>query len=537
MDAQATTPARWVRALLFDPCWRVAEYSRLAACVLATALLTGLGSAQEAQPVMTPAATPTPTPTPIGDQRSDEMDWERLRTMSREERIREHQARIQRIIEENRRRQAEEQQRQAEAQKTPQPPGQPTPAPPPPGQPLPAGPVTQATPAPPGAPPAQPAAVPKTVRSEARSLLFLRPFDTVVNVGETFQTEVILDTKEGAADRVTFRLRYPKTRLNPLALDFRPVLDLVDGEVEVSQDREAGELFARIPLAEARPFKAEPVARIIWEALSPTDSVPIKFTFGSGQTTGVYLRGSQLLGTEGQEGDGVIDGSVMIVDRKARPVVQKAGEKGLLVASTAVSIPPATMSLRLETDRKAVREGDEFVVDVILDNPRGAPLDRVRLYIQFDPKSLEVVDWDRGNWIREGINIYDGFARQVFAFDFHKANMADNQRGNIIYDMGTELVPLRSDGPLARIKFRALRAAERTDVVLAVNDPGVAPTTDVTYRQVSMLRDRPTEMAALDGVAMRVAADEAGRRKLAASRARNGNSVPSEQEPAGITIR
>jgi hypothetical protein len=462
------------------------------------------------------------------------MDWERLRTMSREERIREHQARIQRIIEENRRRQAEEQQKQAEAQKTPQPPEQP---PPPPGQPLPAGPVTQATPAPAPPPAATPAAVPKTVRSEARTILYLRPFDTVVNVGDTFQTDVVLDTKEGAADRVTFRLRYPKTRLNPLALDFRPVLDRVKGEVAVSQDQDAGEIFADIPFAAARQFKSEAVAHIIWEALSPTDSVPIRFTFGSGSTTGVYLGSSQVLGTEGAQDDGVIDGSVMIVDRRSRPLVQKAGEKGLLVASTAVSIPPATMAVRLQAEERKVREGDEFVVDVLLDNPRGAPLDRVRLFIQFDPAVLEVVDWDRNNWIREGVNIYDGFARQMFAFDFHKANAADNKRGVIVYDMGTEIVPLRSEGALARIKFRALRAAKRTDIVLVANDPGTAPTTDVTYRQTSMLRNSPREMSAVDGVAMQVLADQVGRQRLAAIKAQETAATRAHEASQGIVIR
>ena len=138
---------------------------------------------------------------------------------------------------------------------------------------------------------------------------------------------------------------------------------------------------------------------------------------------------------------------VMVRAPKAKPVVQKTADKGLIITSSQNEAPPASMSLRLEPSKTALRADEEFFVDVVLDNPQQHPLDRFKALIQFDSAYLEVIDYDRGNWIRQGTNIYDGFAHDDFKFHFHRANIADNKHGLIVYDVASEVEPVRLRWP------------------------------------------------------------------------------------------
>jgi hypothetical protein len=164
--------------------------------------------------------------------------------------------------------------------------------------------------------------------------------------------------------------------------------------------------------------------------------------------------------------------------------------------------------LLLISENDRVEVGEKFTVDIVLDNPLQAPFDRVRLYVQFDPAVLEVVDSDKGNWIKRGINIADGFAHNDFPFDFHRENFADNDKGVIIYDEATELQPLRSHGTFARITFRAKQPTRACDIVLVRNEPGIYPTTAVTYLSHNILADYPLKATALTGVRLQVQRSE-----------------------------
>lgn len=455
-------------------------------------------------------------------------EFEKERAMTREERIRAHQAKIDKIIQENRKRQEEAAKSAGAASANPTPAtppfpmqqSQPSPAPaggppvPPPsaaasapGQPIPPGPVQPYVPAAPGAPmpvaAAAPAA-PKAARSEARSMLYFRPFDTVVNLGETFATEVFADTRDGSADELSFYIQYPKTVVNPLAIDHSDIDSYVKGEIEYSADPKAGELYVRIPLQDAHKFPGRKIASIIWEALEPASVSHIKFLFGKKKTSGIFLKGANVLGTSAAAQDGVLNATVMVRERRTKPVVQK-NDSGLVITSSRLVPPSPTMAVWLRPSRQNVKQDEIFSVDVVLDNPQNAPLDHLRLLLQFNPSDMEVVDWDRGNWIREGANIGDGFAHESFPFDFHKSNCADNKRGVIVYEEASQSQPIRASGVVARAKFRAKRPIERTGIVLLVNDPGEKPTTDVSYMGVSMLAEKPAQAGPLTNVEMTVA--------------------------------
>lgn len=459
---------------------------------------------------------------PHARAQQDNPDYDRLRNMSREERIKAHQERIERIIRETRERQereaAQQKEQQASQQQTQQqqqpPPQQQTP-----GAPLPTGPVQpvaqdqqrrrdgqpQAQPA-----PAQ-ATAPTSARSEARALLYFRPFDTVVNTGEVFTTEVIADSRDGDVDEMTIRLDYPPAILNPLAIDVSPSAELVGDEVLYDADPEEGFVALRARFRQPSKLKRDNLATVYWEALQPTDTAEIRFGFGKSHGTSLRLAGRNILGTDGGSADGVIHSNVIVRSTRVRPIAQKAGNKGLLVANARIADPTAGIGLGLESSRTSVRAGEQFTVDIVLRNPDLLPFNRLMLYLQFDPAALEVVDTDRGNWARDGVNILDAFAHEDFPFDFHRRNEANNATGEIVYEVARELDPIRAEGPVARVTFRALKNAPRTDVVLVHNAPGIAPTTDVQYLQQSVLENRPDGATALDGVAMQVfAAPEGG---------------------------
>lgn len=466
---------------------------------------------------------------------------EKDKPMTREDMIREHQARIERIIQENKKRQEEQQRRAAESAKAPVPTPYPAQAAPAPGQPVPVpsgiGPVQLQANAggPPGQNPGAPGA-PRGARSESRAIMFFRPFDTVVRVGETFATDVVADTKEGSADEFSFRLKYPTKILNPLSIDHTAIDSLVKGQVEYSFNPKVGEIYFHAPLKSPQKLSARAVAKIHWEAIAPTETGDIQFTFGKERTTALRLHGSNILGTTGVASeDGIINTSVVVRSQQAKLKAIKLPDKGLLVASANDIPQPPDMGLRLLPSKDSVREGEPFDVAVMLDNPKHRPLSHVRLFIQFDPADLEVVDSDRGNYIRRGVNISDGPSHESFPFDFHKRNEADNAAGTIIYDEAAEMEPVSSSGVIVRVRFQAKRSIEQTNVRLVVAAPGKAPTTDVTYLQQSTLAAKPEGEGMLDQVSVAVAAVPPELKQAAAAKA-VVKAKPSEGIVIGKTI-
>ncbi|MGB9690657.1 MAG: cohesin domain-containing protein [Candidatus Sumerlaeaceae bacterium] len=436
-------------------------------------------------------------PTPSLDQ---------IRAMSREERIKAHQRRIEQIIQENKRRQEEEARKAAEArqqQQTPQPTpqsggGVPGSAPPP------QGPVRVYVPPQQGArpTPAPSPAGPTAARSEARSILFFRPFDSVVKPGDTFVTELAADTKDGIADEFFVRITFPPQSLNLLAVDFAPIATYLQDDVEYAFESGDGVMAFHIRLQEPQKFPQRAIALLYWEALAPADPAQIRFDFDNDYCD-VRLKNTSVLGTATSRGDGVIHANVLIRPRANKNIVEQVSGGGLLVASAQVENPMPSMHLRLLPHANTVEPGEEVTVDVILNNPYADPFDHVQLYLQFDPDVVEVTDFDKGNWIRSGINIEDGFAHQEFAFDFHKWNRADNERGVIIYEEGCELQPLRATGTLARIHLRALRPG-KAELKLIRNESGAIPTTNITYLSRTTLADYPPQQAVLASVSLAV---------------------------------
>ncbi len=476
-------------------------------------------------------------------------DIQKEGAMSREERIKAHRAKIEKIIEDNRKKREAELQAakdaatgvQPEANAAPLAPGQPvepgvvTPGAVTPGAVAAAqGPIITAAPpqaqagrpAPPGQ---QAPAGPQGARSEARSMVFMYPFDTAVNIGETFVSELAADTKQGVADRVAFSVRYPKDVLNPLAIDHSLLDSIADEEIEFAYDETRGEIYIAANLMKPMNLAGRPLVTVTWEALSSTAGSTVRFAFDNPErTTGVFYNGQNVLGTTPGSRDGVLNSTVMVRNPQRQTTVQEVGVRGLLIASSEVAPGDASMALSLRPSTNGVRAGEEFHVDVVLSNPQKAPLDRLSLYVQFNPQDMELVDSDQGNAIRSGVNMHDGIADESFPFDFHLANQADNQQGTFEYFVGSS-TPINSMGVVGRLHFRALRSTPRTDVILVRNDIGYAPTTEVSYLEKSMLANAPRQLAPLSGVAVAVLpgvpANSNGMAVTDAEPARNGRGV------------
>jgi len=446
---------------------------------------------------------------------------------SREQRIREHQDRIQKIIEESRKRREQQQQNATQGAAPPAAPGTAptvpgqTPAPaaggsaPPyanrPGQPLPTGPVqARVTPAvqKPGQTPNAAAQAPQTARSESRTILLFHPIDSIVDVGDRFKTDVVAETKEGEVDEVSFLLKYPRHVLNPLGLDHGALDQYVKHSIDYEFDPDEGTIYVHAKLKKPTRFSLQSLVSIVWEALEPTDGSMISYEFGEKKTTGLFLKGSNLLGTLPGADDGVIKTTVQITSPKSKATVTKLPDGLLIGAEPARFVddrPQDRLSFDLRSSIGGVRAGEIFDVDVILNNPGEELMDRVRLYVQFDPAELSVVDSDAGNVVKRGINIADAKSRSEFPFDYHRYNYADNGKGLIVYEVSASNSNVRGEGKIATIRFQALKQVQRAEIVLVQNAEGLTPTTDVSYLGKSVLATAAgLEAKPIDGVAMTV---------------------------------
>jgi len=431
-------------------------------------------------------------------------------TQSREDRIRDHNARVQKLIEQAQKRRQEMQAQQsgtAPASGGAATPGTPGAAPmrgivgipgAAPGSPLPRGPVQPANKMPPPIQKAQAKGeTAQGARSESRTVLLFNPLDSVVSVGDRFETRAVVETKEGQIDALSVLLHYPKDVLNPLALNVDELKKYAKGDITYEFDPENATIYVHANLKKPERFNQVALVNFVWEALKPSFGAKISYEFTEGsKTSGLYLNGSDLLGTLPGADDGVINTTVLVRSKNIRPMLQKIGDHDLIIATQPVEpkiLPNEKITLSLAAPPGPVQVGDEFKVFVMLKNPRQIPIDRLKLYVQFDPKDLEVVDTDTGNVIKRGVNINDSVGKAEFPFNYYQTNLADNNTGVIIYEDSNVGDTVRGSGKVASITFRALHETNAASVILVQNAKGLYPTSDVAYRHESLLQSGENE--------------------------------------------
>ncbi|MFH0792752.1 MAG: hypothetical protein V2A74_01830 [bacterium] len=419
------------------------------------------GFAQDAAPA--PEVTPIPTPTPVEDLSDDP-------NLPRAERIRRQQLRIQQRLEkakqlrdEEEKARREETQQQAKEMEERQ---KQTTAAPKQGE-VSSG-FTFSSP--------ESSELPSTV-------LFFDPLDVSVEAGHRFQTDVVLQAStQQALDRVDLWMSFEPDAVEIVKVFDNKLRPLLREPPTFSYDREKGELHYLANLKDPQKFVALNLLKIVWEARSPD-----KFTMIALQTernnSAVSYRGNNLLVTTFNPKGGTIPAGVTVSasepSSKYMPIIRGRFKNTQI----------GNVRVLLHSNKSSVAVGEEFDVDVKLGNPERVVFDQVSLFIRFDPKQLEVLDRDRGNWIRRGTNLWDGLFHAAYPFDLHMKNEANNSRGEIQYKMGLLDNKILPSGTIGRIRFLAKEPAMLSDIRLVFRDDTTAdlPCTDVTYLGNSLL--------------------------------------------------
>jgi hypothetical protein len=200
------------------------------------------------------------------------------------------------------------------------------------------------------------------------------------------------------------------------------------------------------------------VASVTFEVLQARDT-DISFEFLDPQegpesiadaspVTFVRLKGADVLGQANNPQDGTVNATVKFYEYAA----EEAGaavprERSDLL--TRIAIYPSV---------ETVSEGREFDYLIELDNPNRVDFDEITLLLGFNPKYLTPRDYDAGNYIRSGVNVFDGDYHDDFPWNHHRRNEIDPGKGYILYRMGTLRSALNSSGVVASIRFRARSA-------------------------------------------------------------------------------
>ncbi|MBU4306038.1 MAG: hypothetical protein KJ893_10545 [Candidatus Omnitrophica bacterium] len=126
----------------------------------------------------------------------------------------------------------------------------------------------------------------------------------------------------------------------------------------------------------------------------------------------------------------------------------------------------AAPDLRLVPSKQNVDVGEQFTVDVVLENPQEEGFTNLLNWIKFIPSYLKVIDpGEDGSGITgPDTNISDAAYHSNFSFGEYFENAVDNTLGEINYQAAVGLLdpPLNSSGTFATITFEALNTTTGT---------------------------------------------------------------------------
>jgi hypothetical protein len=419
-------------------------------------------------PLFVSAQTDTSGQRPMTEREKQILEHERRIQAILDQRKKEREAQQQRLLEEKRQEESMQKARQQAAA-------------------APRAPATLSRTAVPRAPaPGKPVQFARTGLSTV--ILYIDPLDATVKEGDQFASDVRLYA-EGtfSCDSLAISLSYDRNCIEPVRVYDYALRPLVIGDPDFSVDQSVGTIHYAAKFKKPEALGKEPLLTILWRARSAAEFTTVHFLFGTDGTR-LDLNGTDQLGTALSPEDGTISASVTILPKAPlRGKVLPPTTDLALTFSGDWDNMLGKVNLRLQGPARQVKIHEVFFVDVMLTNPYQIPCDNVSLWVRFDPDKLEVLDYDRRNWISLGTNILDGFAHESFPFNYHKRNEADNLHGEIFYDMGlSSPLPLPS-GAFARIKFRAKAPADSTDIWLARSRNNSFPTSDVAYLGQSLL--------------------------------------------------
>ncbi|NQU43184.1 hypothetical protein HQ520_07850 [bacterium] len=291
-------------------------------------------------------------------------------------------------------------------------------------------------------------------------VLQVRPYHQQVHAGERFATEVTLYSESTCPfDRVDVRLGYSQAQVRPLQVFDFPLEGYLDPESPAELSFEESSISYSAELA--NPVRASghtPVLYIVWEAIGEAN-YPASITLGRlgtkrSMNSAIYMEDQNLL-----LASMIIGSSFVNADVQVMPSARRRGH-GLLPLQDLAREGPAKsrfrpVSLSLQGPVETVVPGEVFEMEVRLENPDRLPFEEVNLFMKFDPRKVEVLDWDELGWIRRDINVYDGHAHLRFPFNVHTRNSVSNRLGRVHYRMGTTQSHPMPSGSLVKIRCQA----------------------------------------------------------------------------------
>jgi hypothetical protein len=321
----------------------------------------------------------------------------------------------------------------------------------------------------------------------SRAIVYLYPFQVLSRVGDMVETGVwVFNSTGGPYDQIALHLKYDPLVLAPERVNDGPIYKLLTGAPKLRVNQSKGELYYAARLRQAITKTTATLVTIQWRALNPVYYSEIGFGTGDNETR-IGREDRNILGftAAGRREGGTLPGIVMVAPREnsLRQIIPPFGE--IVVANINEFV-----TLHLESDSETVAKGEEWIVSLALRNAAAVPFNDLCVHLFFDPAKLQLVDWHQGNWIRQGINIYDGFAHDAYRFDVFRANSADNERGEVLYRVGSRAAQMFPSGVFAKIKFKALADASLSDVWFDFEDrsqPAGTAETDVTFLGSSVM--------------------------------------------------
>lgn len=312
-------------------------------------------------------------------------------------------------------------------------------------------------------------------------------YNIITHEGSTFLSEVTLfNIDSNPIDEIRLALDFDKRFIEPVKIFDTALRNTIVGEPKFQLDEREAIINYRAELANPLRNPEVVLLRILWRANRQTSFTGIEFAFDEFEQedtahTAVYVQDRNILGVRDDPADGVLSGGLMIdPPPETEPILQGKGEelKDLYLGSVASD---HMVGLALVGPKETPEVGEEFIVRVALNNPDGALIDALDLSLEFDPDVLQVVDDDKFNTIRRGVNINDGIYTEFFPWDMHKRNEVRNEWGMINYQMSLsngEALPTRA---FARIRFRAVAPASETFLTIRKGNLSQISRTSIRY--------------------------------------------------------
>lgn len=336
------------------------------------------------------------------------------------------------------------------------------------------------------------------------AVLYFQPMDVVAKVGEEFTTALRLSNpKNRGFTRMFLALEYNPEVLLPLEVNDLALQAHMQTPARAYVYESRGLLTYEAQFTHELALHGQNLLTVKWRALAPARYSAIRFSSFDARDTTLARGAEDILGEPGILGDGTIGATVRVV----HPSPEDESEilTGTTIAEFMGPVTIGGVKLALRSRTKKVRVGEEFLVDIDFENAKHTMVDNIHVIVRFDPRVLEVVDYDEENWIARGINIYDGPYHEKFPFDRHIKNIASNARGEIEYHMGISESQLLADsGTLATIVFRAIRPAANTAISFFTPPRLHAPGTRITCMGTNVLGDLTDERDGVENLAVTV---------------------------------